>query len=39
MLPLKKIKLTLDPCKGWFLRATFYIQFIVLFKPFNLMYY
>jgi hypothetical protein len=38
MLPLKKIKLTLDPCKGGLLRATFYIQFIVLFKPFNLMY-
>jgi hypothetical protein len=34
----KKIKLTLDPCKGGLLRATFYIQFIVLFKPFNLMY-
>jgi hypothetical protein len=39
MLPLKKIKLTLDPCKGGLLRATFYIQFIVLFKPFNMMYY
>jgi hypothetical protein len=39
MLPLKKIKLTLDPCKGGLLRATFCIQFIVLFKPLNLMYY
>jgi hypothetical protein len=38
MLPLKKIKLTLDPCKGGLLRATFHIQFIVLFQPFNLMY-
>jgi hypothetical protein len=38
MLLFKKIKLTLDPCKVGLLRATFYIQFIVLFKPFNLMY-
>jgi hypothetical protein len=38
MLPLKKIKLTLDPCKEGLLWATFYIQFIVLFEPFNLMY-
>jgi hypothetical protein len=36
---IKKIKLTLDPCKGGLLRATFCIQLIVLFKPFNLMYY
>jgi hypothetical protein len=39
MLPLKKIKLTLNPCKGGLLRATFYIQFIVLSEFFNLMYY
>jgi hypothetical protein len=28
-----------DSCKGGLLRAIFYIQFIVLFEPFNLMYY
>jgi hypothetical protein len=39
MLPLKKIKLTLNPWKGGLLRATFYIQFIVLFEFFNLIYY
>jgi hypothetical protein len=39
MLLLKKIKLTLNPCKEGLLRATFYIQFIVLFEFFNLMYY
>jgi hypothetical protein len=38
MLLFKKFKLTLDPCKIGLLRATFYIQFIVLFEPFNLMY-
>jgi hypothetical protein len=38
MLLFKKKKLTLDPCKVGLLRATFYIQFIVLFEPFNLMY-
>jgi hypothetical protein len=36
MLPLKQIKLTLDSCNGGLLRATFYIQFIVLFKPFKI---
>jgi hypothetical protein len=34
----KKKKLTLDPCKVGLLRATFYIQFIVLFEAFNLIY-
>jgi hypothetical protein len=38
MLLFKKFKLTLDPCKIGLLRATVYIQFIVLFEPFNLMY-
>jgi hypothetical protein len=36
MLLFKKFKLTLDPCKIGLLRATVYIQFIVLFEPFNL---
>jgi hypothetical protein len=35
---IKKFKLTRDPCKIGLLRATFYIQFIVHFEPFNLMY-
>jgi hypothetical protein len=38
MLLFKKFKLTLDPCETGLLRATFHIQFIVLFEPFNLMY-
>jgi hypothetical protein len=38
MLPFKKFKLTLDPCKIRLLRATFHIQFIALPEPFNLMY-
>jgi hypothetical protein len=38
MLPLKRIGLALDPCGGGLLGAAFYIQFIVLFRPFNLMY-
>jgi hypothetical protein len=38
MLLFKKFKLTRDPCKIGLLRATFYIQFIVHFEPFNLMY-
>jgi hypothetical protein len=38
MLPFKKSKLTFDPWKVGLLRAIFYIQFIVLLKPFNLMY-
>jgi hypothetical protein len=39
MLPFKKIKVALDPCKVGLLRPTFIIQFIVvLFEPFNLMY-
>jgi hypothetical protein len=38
MLLFKKCKLTRDPCKIGLLRATFYIQFIEHFEPFNLMY-